>query len=97
MGQVVDVLAELRKDNKRVPETVLRIYADALRIYAQAAANVAEYGAVCAHPKTGAPVENPYLKIQAAQGAVLAKFPRMNVARVWRLLDADVEKQVQED
>jgi phage terminase small subunit len=50
------------------------IFRDAEAIYREAVANVRENGAVCAHPRTGTPIENPYLKIMAQYGAALAKM-----------------------
>lgn len=86
MGKMIDVEAELRRDNPASKATDLRVYADALRVYVEASANVRKNGAVCQHPRTGSPIENPYLKIQSAQGAVLAKMPRIKGDRALALL-----------
>ena len=50
------------------------IYRDASEVYREAVENVKKNGAVCAHPRTGTPIENPYLKIMAQYGALLAKL-----------------------
>jgi phage terminase small subunit len=42
--------------------------------YQQAAANIREHGAVVAHPKTGAPFDNPYLKVRGQMLATLQKM-----------------------
>lgn len=76
MGKVthVDIEKELTKDNPTVSVSLIAIYSDALRIYIEASNNIREQGAIVAHPRTGAPIENPYLKIQTAKGEVLAKM-----------------------
>lgn len=92
MGKVtgpLDLEAELRKDNPGAKATDLRVYADALQVYVEASRNIRANGAVCQHPRTGAPIENPYLKIQTAQGAVLAKMPRIKGDRALALLLAE--------
>jgi len=86
MGEVIDLVAELRADNPKASAIALRVYADALRTYHEAAANVATNGAICSHPRTGAPIENPYLRIQAQQAAILTKMRSIASDRVLRLL-----------
>lgn len=85
MGEI-DIVAELREDNPTAREMDLRIYADAMRTYSEAARNVATNGAICSHPRTGSPIENPYLKIQAQQGAILTKMRAIKSDRVAALL-----------
>lgn len=85
MGQI-DIVAELAKDNPKASTVALRIYADALRTYHEASANVRAQGAVCAHPRTGAPIDNPYLKVQAQQAAILSKMRYISGDRVLLLL-----------
>lgn len=85
MGEI-DILGELRADNPKAREMDLRIYADAMRTYSEAAKNVAANGAICSHPRTGSPIENPYLKIQAQQGAILTKMRTIKSDRVSSLL-----------
>ena len=83
---MIDILAELKKDNPYLRSIDVQIYADALRIYYEAAKNILENGAVCSHPRTGAPLENPYLKIQAVQGVILSRMKSINSDRVLKLL-----------
>lgn len=87
MGQVIDIAAELAKDNKGASVIQLQMYADALRTYNEAAQNVQKNGAICSHPRTGAPIENPYLKIRAQQSAILQKMPRIKSDRVQKMLN----------
>lgn len=57
-------LARLRQLNPRATPARVQIYADALADYRQAQANIAEYGTIVHHPRTGAPITNPYLAIR---------------------------------
>lgn len=84
----IDIERELAADNPKATALAIRIHADALRTYIEAAGNIRDNGAVCQHPRTGAPIENPYLKIQAQQSAVLAKSRGIKSDRVLALLDA---------
>ena len=59
-----DVLEILEVLNPDSPSAKIRIYADAFMTYQEAQANIDEHGAMVAHQKTGAPIENPYLKIR---------------------------------
>ena len=86
MGEVISVVDELRKDNPARRLVDLQVFADALMIYNEAAKNVRDKGAIVSHPRTGAPIENPYLKIQTAKGAVLAKMQTIKSDRVLKLL-----------
>jgi len=80
----IDVLAELRKENPGRRVVDLRVFADALEVYKEASANVRENGAIVMHPRTGAPIENPYLMIETAAGAVLAKMRGVKADKVLR-------------
>lgn len=86
MGKVIDIEAELRKDNKSARQIDIAVYADALRSYVEAARNVTANGAICTHPRTGAPIENPYLKIQSAQGKALMAMRAIKGDRVLKML-----------
>ena len=88
MGKIIKIAEELAKDNPRASAIDLRVYADALQTYHEATENIAKNGAICSHPRTGAPIENPYLKIRSQQAAILAKMPRIKSDRVLVLLTA---------
>jgi hypothetical protein len=76
MGEVTraDAIKKLAKLNPRMSPDKIRIYVDAMLTYQEASRNIEQCGAVTAHPRTGAPLENPYLKIRAAAGKTLAAF-----------------------
>lgn len=65
------ILADLNPDE---PIGNLTIYVDAFVEYKEAQRNIAEHGAIVFHPKTGAPIENPYLSVRDKAAARLAKF-----------------------
>lgn len=98
MGEVkpIDIEAELANDNAKNPratKVVLAMLADALRVYVEAADNVRRHGAIVSHPRTGAPLENPYLKIMQAQSKTVAQAHGIKADRVFSLLRAQVEAQ----
>lgn len=78
-----DVIRILTEDNPRMPVDMIRIYASAFRDYQQAEANIAEHGTIVYHPRTGAPIENPYLKVRSGAQSTMLRCKLRNVARVW--------------
>jgi phage terminase small subunit len=87
MGKIIDIAAEIQRDNPHARLIDVHVFADALRIYHEASENVAANGAICSHPRTGAPIENPYLKIQAQQGIILGRMKTIKSDRVMDLLE----------
>ena len=85
MGEI-NILEELKLSNPKKKEMELKIYADAMLLYVEAAKNVQDNGAICSHPRTGTPIENPYLKVMATQGKVLARMKHIQADDVMRLL-----------
>jgi len=68
-----------------VPEDLASLYADAWAEFVEAVANVERNGAVCAHPRTGAPIENPYLRVRDRAFERLLKLRRKVDARgLWK-------------
>jgi hypothetical protein len=82
----IDILGELVRDNPSVSRIILRIYLDALQGYLEAAENVEKNGRVCFHPRTGSPIENPYLRILNEQGKVLRGMQLISGDRVLTLI-----------
>ena len=74
---MINIEELLRQENPKERAIDVQVFADALRTYREAAANVALHGAIVSHPRTGAPIENPYLKIQTQKGVILAKMRRI--------------------
>lgn len=88
---MIDIAAELAADNPKQSAVTLRIYADALRSYLDAADNVRRHGNVVVHPRTGAPVVNPCLAIMASTAKQLATMPRVKADRVIRLVEESTD------
>lgn len=78
----LDVAAILVENNPGVRRDLVEMAADALRLYHEAAENVSRNGAIVAHPRTGAPMANPYLAVMDRQQAILGRDPlrRVNCA-----------------
>jgi hypothetical protein len=74
----------LSAENKGANPLFVGLVADALETYLEAQKNITERGSVCAHPRTGAPIENPYIKVRASQVAVLAKFRQIRTEATLR-------------
>lgn len=67
-----EVLAALRELNPQRSRAVVAMYVDAFADYRAAQRNIRLNGTMVAHPRTGAPIENPYLKIrETARRALL--------------------------
>ncbi len=86
----VDVAAQLRLDNKTLRAVDLRVFADALSAYCEASENIRRNGTIVMHPRTGAPIENPYLKISKQAGQLLTKMRLVKADRVLALLHASI-------
>ena len=79
-----EVVAMLRADNPGCPQSELAMYADAWMVYREASENVATNGAIVAHPRTAAPIENPYCKVVAAQIRVMQSLKKVRrTDRLW--------------
>jgi len=81
MGEI-NIIDELTKDNPRASAIDVRIYAQALKIWNTASENVKEHGAICLHPRTGAPIANPYNDVMTRQGALMQKMKFIKSDRV---------------
>ena len=84
---MIDIEEALRKENPSALAMDIKLFANALRTYHEATQNILKNGAVVAHPRTGAPIENPYLKVATQTGAVLAKMEYIRSALVIKALD----------
>jgi phage terminase small subunit len=80
-----DVLAILRRDNPKARQQDLVLYADVFTQYREASDNVTANGTVCAHPRTGAPMPNPYAAIQSRALADLGRIKaRLMTDALWK-------------
>lgn len=62
------------KPTQKAPPDAVRIYLDALEIYSEASENIARNGAVTAHPRTGAPLVNPYLAVRDGAAKTMERY-----------------------
>lgn len=86
MEQVTDkatLIANLRRLNPRYSIADIVIYVDAVAEYRAAQANIDEHGTIVMHPRTGAPITNPYMAVRDAAGKLIAKHPRLVTGGLW--------------
>jgi phage terminase small subunit len=78
-----EIIATLVRDNPRGDLGRITIYADALVEYRAAQACIEAQGTVVAHPRTAAPIDNPYLKIRDKASKVLRGMFGLTTDAVW--------------
>ena len=76
-----EIIAKLTKAG--APKDRATLYADAFIEYQQASENIDENGLIVLHPRTGNPIENPYLAIRRAAGKTLASFRHIRADSLW--------------
>lgn len=69
MGQIVLdqhtlICSYLRLLNDDASEAEIGIYADYMKSYSKAASNIREHGEIVQHPRTAAPITNPYMEVR---------------------------------
>lgn len=62
--------------------TAIELFADAFIEYRLAQANIAEHGPVTLHPRTGAPIANPYLAVRDRAAKTLSTS-KLDASGVW--------------
>ena len=60
-----ELRAKLIEANPRAKLEIVERYLDAFTDYRTAQANITDHGTIVFHPRTGAPIVNPYLAIRA--------------------------------
>lgn len=78
------IVATLIADNPRARLADVNLYAESFLQWQEATANVRANGAICAHPRTGQPIPNPYLVVQTAALKNLQRFARLKTDSLWR-------------
>jgi len=86
---VREVLAAENPDG--LPAGMIEQYTDLFVTYREATLNIAKCGSVTAHPKTGAPLENPYLKVRQQTLTALRGFPEVKAANAWAALARELD------
>lgn len=79
-----EIVAILAKENPRADPGKIRMYADCFVTYQEATRNIEANGAIVIHPRTGAPIENPYLKVRTSAQLVLRKLV-LKSGKLWEL------------
>ena len=69
--------------NPKITRERIMIYVDAVFSYQEATENIQRNGAISAHPRTGAPFENPYFKIRTQCANILRKI-RLETGTLWK-------------
>ena len=59
------------------------MYAEAYMEYHEAAANIRQHGVLVQHPKSGAPIQNPYLGIRDRASAKMRSLKVEHVVDLW--------------
>lgn len=62
---------------------IATIYADAFADYRKAAENIEKNGAIVNHPRTGNPMENPFISIRNKAIPILEKFGNEHCEALW--------------
>jgi len=77
--------ALLLQHNPKAPLALVNLYADAFAEYSRAMANISELGPIVQHPKTGAPIDNPYLRIRDRNDRAMKDpaFRRLKTDPLW--------------
>lgn len=76
-----EVLDVLRKNGVKPDRAT--IYADIYLEYQTATVNIAEYGLIVKHPRTGNPIENPYLSIRDGAEKKLSRMQNVKADGLW--------------
>lgn len=86
MGEIAraEIVKILRAGNPAATSEDIAIYADAYLDYREAQENIVRNGNIVAHPRTGTPIENPYIKVKASAISQLRKITRIRkTATLW--------------
>lgn len=71
LEQVRNLLSEQNED---APPADIAMYADAYMDYQEAVENIRENGNIVFHPRTGAPIDNPYAAVKKRAIDQMRKF-----------------------
>ena len=78
------VVAAVRGANPKARADDVSMYADCYIDYIEAQENIARNGNIVAHPRTGQPIENPYIKVKLGAMNQLRKFTSLRaVPELW--------------
>lgn len=79
---IVRQLITANNPNARVDD--VELYAHQFMTYCEAAMSIMKNGTICAHPRTGQPMENPYVKVRTGAMNAMQKSSRLlNLNPLW--------------
>jgi len=78
--QAVKILLGFNPPERR---HVIEMYVSSFLGYVEAQENIDRNGNIVAHPRTGAPMENPYLKVRTACLNDMNKFKLKGLGELW--------------
>jgi len=79
-----EVVALLRRDNPNARADDVAMYADCFVDYQEAQQNIEKNGNIVLHPRTGQPIENPYIKVKTNAMNQIRKITSLRrVAALW--------------
>lgn len=78
-----EIIESLKKTNPKAKISDIVIYADAYLEYLSAQKNISENGSIVYHPRTGSPIENPYIKVRNNASAVIRKMVKIKPIDLW--------------
>ena len=76
-----EVLGVLRLTNPDARRDEIALYADSYMDYREAQDNIVRNGNIVAHPRTGQPIQNPYIKVKVQAMNQLRKANRLLVVK----------------
>ena len=85
-----EVVACLRSANPRATDQEIELYASHFLDYQEAEQNIRKHGTIVLHPRTGAPIDNPYSRIKGTSSKQLRGF-RLQTNELWRLVALERE------
>ena len=77
-------LALLRAANPTTPLGDLTVYAEAFVEYSEAAENIAANGTIVGHPRSGAPIENPFCAVRSRASKTMQGCRVKRTDSLWR-------------
>lgn len=81
---LTEVIEILRRDNPDAREQNVRTYAQSFIEYTEAVENLQRLGTVCAHPRTGQPMPNPYADVKRRALGEMQKVKGLNTDPLWK-------------
>jgi hypothetical protein len=79
-----DIIAALRALNPRATDAHVAIYAAAFLEHSTAQANIDRHGTIVFHPRTGSPIDNPYVSVRDRSAKTLLSLA-LKTGDLWRL------------